>query len=546
MPDRLRSVFSQLGAFWKGLPTAKRVALVVLTSAALALVLVIVTVGSRQRFTYLYTDLATEDAAAIVEKLKTQQVPHQLQNGGTAILVPEERVAALRLELAAGGLPRGGSVGFEIFDQARIGATEFEQQVNLRRALEGELSRSVMTIEGVKSARVHLVMPERRLFTSRSESAAASVVVKLGNSTAFGRREVAAVVHLVSTAVPGLSKERVSVVSTEGVTLHRPAADASGLSDLTDLQGEHSRLIASQYEKDVLEQLERVVGPGNADVRINLDLDASTKEKTEELYEPSKTALRSEHKVEELASAEGAGVAGVPGARTNLPDGEGDLAEEAPATGGGGVRRSHTRNWEVERITQKTSTPPGQIKRLSVAVLLNGRWEQRGEKSVFVPRSSDEVKSLEELVKRAVGFDAARGDSVLVQASKFSRIEDPIVPVPPQWLVVTRQWWPVAVSAIALLGVAALVLVWRRSAQKNSAALALPRRSFSAGELLAGQGQALALPVASSAELLAIQQATFEQARQEALQLAAKDPASAAVVLRQWLTPDRAVGALPK
>src|SRR5689334_4791180 len=186
--DRVRAIIQQLAAFWAKLSTPKRVALVTLTLASLLLVLAVGTLGSRENYAYLYTELATEDAAAIVEKLKTQQVPYKIESGGTAILVPEERVPALRLELASGGLPRGGRVGFEIFDQARIGATEFEQQVSLRRALEGELARSVMAIDGVKSARVHLVMPERRLFATRSEAASASVVVRLGNSAAFGRR----------------------------------------------------------------------------------------------------------------------------------------------------------------------------------------------------------------------------------------------------------------------------------------------------------------------------------------------------------------------
>lgn len=534
MPDRLRAVLDQLASFWRELPTAKRLALVTLTAAGLGLVVLVTTLGNRKQYGHLYTELATEDAAAIVEKLKTQQIPYKIESGGTAILVPEERVAGLRLELAAGGLPRGGNVGFEIFDQARIGATEFEQQVNLRRALEGELSRSVMTIEGVKSARVHLVLPERRLFAARSESASASVVVRLGNSAGFGKREVAAVVHLISAAVPGLSKDRVSVVSTEGVTLHRPLSDTQGASDLADLNGEQTRALASQYEKDVLAQLERVVGAGNADVRINLDLDSSTKEKTEELYEPSKTALRSEHKVEELSGTEEAGVAGVPGARTNLPDAaDGEAAAVgAPAAEGGGVRRSHTRNWEIERITQKTNTPPGQIKRLSVAVLLNGRWEQTGEKAVFVARGADEVKGLEEIVKRAVGFDAARGDSVLVQASKFSRIEEPPIVVEPKWIAVTREWWPMALSVAGLLVVALIVLSWRRSASR-----ALSRTPATNPALLAGELRAAALPAAAAAQLVASQQASFAETRKEALLLAAKDPSTAALVLKQWLAP---------
>ena len=535
--DRLRAILQQLAAFWATLSTSKRVALVTLTVASLVGVLAVATLGSREQYAYLYTELSTEDAAAIVEKLKTQQVPYQIQSGGTAILVPEERVPALRLELASGGLPRGGRVGFEIFDQARIGATEFEQQVSLRRALEGELSRSVMAIDGVKSARVHLVMPERRLFAARTDAASASVVVRLGNSAAFGRREISAIVHLISAAVPGLSKDRVSVVSTEGVTLHRPVSDTLGAADLTEMQGEQARGVAAQFERDVLAQLERVVGPGNADVRVSVELDASTHEKTEELYEPSKTALRSENVVEELNGAQEAGVAGVPGARTNLPDaqaeGDGD-ATPAPATGGGTTRKSHTRNWEVERVTKKTSTPPGEIQRVSVAVLLNGRWEQRGQKSVFVSRSPEEVQRLEAVVRSAVGFSATRGDSVVVQAAQFSRTEEPPVEVDPRWVTATRRYWPVAVGVAVLLGIATLVLVWRRQQKQAALAAAANQAQLLAaadGAPLGELGEGAAPPRLGAPEAV-----PFEVVREQALQLAAKDPATAAVVLRQWLS----------
>src|SRR5258706_4204811 len=179
MPERARAFLKQLADCWASWPTPKRIALVTLTSLVLAAVLALAVVGNRENYGYLYRELQTEDAAAIAEKLKASQVPYKLENGGSAIMVPEERIPALRLELAAGGLPHGGSVGFEIFDRSRIGATEFEQQVNLRRALEGELARSVMSIDGVKAAPAHLVLPERRLFAAREESAAASGVVRL-------------------------------------------------------------------------------------------------------------------------------------------------------------------------------------------------------------------------------------------------------------------------------------------------------------------------------------------------------------------------------
>src|SRR5690606_13102067 len=374
MPEKLRSFGSQLLKFWHELPTVKRVALVVVTLTVLLGVLAIAHLGSRVRYAYLYTDLEPGDAAAIVEKLKTQKVPYRLAGDGRALEVPEERVAALRLELASNGLPRGSGVGFEIFDRSQIGATEFEQQVSLRRALEGELSRSIMTMHGVKAARVHLVMPERRLFAARDETASASVVLTLARPADFGKREVAAIVHLVATAVPGLTRSRISVVSNDGVTLHRPSGDDAGFPDAQH-HAELGEELARRLENDVQTQLERVVGPGQADVRVHVTLYRESRERTAEHYEPSKTSLRSEHKVEELSGSSTPGVAGIPGARSNLPEAtaEPKAQETQTESTDGLVRRVQTRNWEVDRVLEKTVTPPGGVRRLSVAVLLNGK-----------------------------------------------------------------------------------------------------------------------------------------------------------------------------
>jgi flagellar M-ring protein FliF len=538
MPEKARAFLKQLADFWASLPTPKRIALVVVVTAVLMGVMAISVLSSRETYGTLYSELATEDAAAIVEKLKTAQVPYRIEAGGTQVLVPEERIPGLRLELASAGLPHGGSVGFEIFDRSKIGATEFEQQVNLRRALEGELARSVMSIDGVKSARVHLVLPERRLFAAREESASASVVVKLENSHNFSRKEVAAVVHLVSAAVPTLSKDRVSVVSTEGVTLHRPTSDTQGGGDLADLNAEQARVMAGQLEADAQAQLERVLGPGNADVRVNLWLDNAAREKTEELYEPTKTALRSEHKVEEGISNGEAGVAGVPGAKTNLPDaqGEGPVAEEKPAGGGAGAVRSQTRNWEVQKVVQKTTTPAGDIRRLSVAVLLNGRYNKKG---VFAAIPPDEVKALEETVKRAVGFSQERGDTVTVQATQFARLDTDDVTGPPNFFT-GKPWLPYAAAAAALvLVLGTLVLVFRTkkpALPPPAPALVDPLRVL--GELPSGAERAeaaAALPAAERQRLLEEPEVAGE-IRAHALELAAKDPATAAVVLKAWLT----------
>src|SRR5688572_4371584 len=244
--DKFRAFLGSLLNFWKGLPTVKRVALIVVTLTVLVGVLVVAQLGNQVHYGTLYSELEPNDAGAIVEKLKAQQIPYKLEQNGTAIQVPEERVAALRLELASGGLPKGGGVGFEIFDRSQIGATEFEQQVSLRRALEGEISRSIMTVDGVKAARVHLVVPERRLFVSREETASASVVLSLRNSTEFGKKEVGSIVHLVAAAVPGLSRNRVSVVSSDGVTLHRPSDEGGGID--SESESEQGQNVSSKME----------------------------------------------------------------------------------------------------------------------------------------------------------------------------------------------------------------------------------------------------------------------------------------------------------
>jgi flagellar M-ring protein FliF len=542
--EALRAILKQISAFWAGLSNSKRFALVGLTTSVLVAVLLVSYIGNHKNYAYLYTNLEPQDASAIVEKLKTTQVPYRIDADGRAILVPEDRIAPLRLELASTGLPRGNGVGFELFDRSQLGATEFEQNISLRRALEGELTRSIMTIQGVQGARVHLVMPERRLFVAKELQPSASVVLKLTNASAFGKRETAGIVHLISAAVPGLHRDRVSVVSTDGVTLHRPNTGESG-TDVGADEGssERAQAVASQLEAAARSQLERVVGVGNAEVRIAVDLDTSAKEKVEEHYEPSKTALRSENRTEERNGTGAPGVAGVPGALTNLPDARqpGAEATEAPGAPDGATGRlSQTRNWEVDKVSQKTTTPPGEIERLSISVLLNDKTDMRDGNPVPVPRSQEELAKLEELIKRTVGFNLERGDSLKVDSAPFMRaegVDSGNVPFVPAW----RRYLPYILSGIALLAFAIGVLVWRNKQTRERAALLPARRAVAlggtAGELNAAvRGAAGVLTGdASTAQLSGSHYIDGPMRRARALQMANDDPATAAIVIRKWL-----------
>jgi flagellar M-ring protein FliF len=520
----------QIKEFWQGLSQTKRWTLIAATGLTVVAVMLIALIGSHVTYAPLYTELETQDAAAIAAKLKELNVPHRVSASGTTISVPEEQVHELRLELASAGLPRGGGVGFEIFDQSRLGATEFEQQVNLRRALEGELSRSITTIDGVQSARVHLVMPERRLFAAKSESASASVILKLRPGREFGRREVGGIVHLVTAAVPSLGKDRVSVVSTDGVTLHQP--DSEGESPLDDTHNQQARDMAQNMESHVRTLLERIAGFGRVDVRVNVELQKATRERMEEHYEPTKTALRSEHKTDETTTAEGASVAGVPGAQTNLPDIDPSVPARAADGEGGVFRRSQTRNWEVDRVTEKTSTPSGGVARLTVAVLIDGRYETKDGTQVYEPRDPEELKRLEEVVKNAVGFTPERGDTIRVEGAKFLQLDGDVAEPAPSPV---QKFLPFVLPALGLLAFligGVLLLSRRRKSKKEAAKLAV--------EQIAAAQSAVAIPEGTTPRVIGDDGAPLplldaEQKRASALAIASRDPATTAIVLSEWL-----------
>ncbi len=541
MRERLTVLLAQARAFWATLTPAKKVLFVTILAGVLAGVLVTAQLGSRENYTYLFTDLSSEDSAAISAKLKELKVPYRVAASGTALEVPEERVHEIRLDLAGQGLPRGGGVGFELFDKHHLGATELEQRVSVKRALEGELARTISTIGAVQSARVHLVMPEKSLFAAHArEPASASVVLKLRPGRAFAKPEVQSIVHLVASAVPGLGENAVSIVGADGITLHRPRPDGAGAA--SEILAEREREVAAQLEEQARGQLERTLGPGHADVRVAVELDPATREHTEEKYDPQKTVLRSEQKTEERAAGitpTVAGVpqtspsvatgAGVPGAQSNLPGGT--SGPENAGGAAGPARTSWTRNWEMDRTIDKVVLPSGKVARMSVAVMIDANYKD----GVALPRDRAELDRLGELVKGAVGFSGARGDSLRVESAPFASSATPEPPAKPTEVSKLRQarWYGPIAGAAALL--AFLGFLWtrrRRAARRRAAMEALP-------------------PVPVAGEIEAPREAfTTDEDRarlkQEVIDLVQKDPASAALVLRGWLNEDDGEAALPR
>jgi flagellar M-ring protein FliF len=517
----------------------------------------------------LFSQLDREDASAIVTKLKELKIPYKVDADGSTVEVPESRARELRLELAGSGLPKGVGVGFESFDKMRLGATDFEQRVLFRRALEGELTRTIMTLGSVESARVHLVLPEKSVFITRGEPASASIMLRLRPGHVLGPPEVGGVVHLVAAAVPGLDPEHIAVVTTDGVMLHKPRRSGTGNGQDTEDADDDARVAARSYESSledrVRSMLERVVGPGHADVRVTAEIDPARVERIEDRYDPSKSALRSEEEsLEHGGSDVNESAAGVPGAESNLPTGssKGATAKAgapaasasgaasasagAPATapvppvvaavGPGAVRESHTRNYEIDHVSEKRTTGGGALKRLTVAVVLDGIKSDKG----MIERPKDELDKLLTLVRSASGASDARGDVVTVESMVFAGNVDvvpevePPAPVVSEKMRLAQKWGPAAIGAVVVLVIAGFAL--RRS--KKTA----PEMTASTpGAILAGA-------VAPSLEAELRPALASGDLRAQAVSRATQDPATAALVLRFWLgtaTPEVGAGARP-
>jgi len=473
-------------------------------------------------FAPLYASLPADDASAVAAKLKELKIPFRVVEGGR-VEVPEARVPELRLEMAGAGLPRGGAVGFEMFDKTRLGATEFEQKILYRRALEGEIVRTVGSMAAIESVRVHLVMPERSVFVSRREPGSASVVLKVRNGQVMTPAEVGAIVHLVASAVPGLGAGNVTVATTDGALLRKPRGEGDGDMVDDDAAGEVKAMEAT-LEARARDMVERVVGPGHADVRVSVDMDFARVERQTETFEPATRALRSEELTVEKAATGDGDVTGVPGAESNLPDGEPETTGLGdPAAGPGVVRHQHTRNYEVSRVSEKRVSRTGKIQRLTVAVLLDGVV---GEDGTAVPRDPEQIEQLASLVRTAVGASDERADLITVESMPFAasiaELDDSATPATPASPLDAlpqgvRRVLPFAVGGVLALFLLIAVLVVRRRR----------RRRAKAAET--------ALALRASDQLSAPDAMLQLNPRDEALRIATEDPATAALIMREWL-----------
>lgn len=378
----------------------------------------------------LYTELPQADGAAIMAKLDTMQVPYTVSSDGTQIKVPVEQVGRLRMAMAGEGLPSGGGVGYEIFDkQSSFGTTTFVQNINQLRALEGELARTISTVQGVRAARVHLVLPERELFARQTRPATASVFLTLRGSTALSRENISAIQHLVSAAVPQLKPQAISIIDNAGNLLARGSSegDAGGIGAGGQTGDEVRRDFEARTAQQIEDLLGRTVGYGKVRATVTADMDFNRVVTNEEKFDPEGAVPRSTQAVNETSSnSESGGSGGAVSVGNSLPGGE------AGGGGGGGAstssnRTEETTNFEIGKKLINTVQELGTVKKLSVAVIVDGNYtETPGEEGkpptqTYNPRTPEEMTKLEELVKSAIGFDADRGDQVKVDNMQFAR-----------------------------------------------------------------------------------------------------------------------------
>ncbi|MEZ4461590.1 MAG: flagellar basal-body MS-ring/collar protein FliF [bacterium] len=530
--ERLTKFREQVSAFWSQLTTMQKGSFAAVLVAAVAGFGWIVFSATQPEWRVLYGDLDEATASKITEELTKRQIPHKLINANT-ISVPRENVYEARLQIAGTGITDTTSAGYELFDEADFGMTAFTQKVNYKRAMENELARTVRAIRSVKDARVHLVMPEDSLFKDDQRPATASVVLKLENAAVKpNTAQIQSIQHLVASAVEGMSPESVTIVDQEGRLLARPTDSgmAQGSSDAL----ENAQKMAMSLEERVVQLLSPVVGASGVRAKVNIDIDTKRVVETAETFDPEQTAVRSEQRSEQSSSDAATAAGGVPGIGANLPNRNG--------AGGAAANKASNNveevtNYEVSKTVRQTTQDGFSVSRVSVAVLLDaGAMVGPDGKAVDPAR-------IESLVKSAVGFDAARNDSVEITVEPFLALdaEEPAVApwMEPDVIVPTARY-----ATFALLALMLFLFVVRPFAKSIKELGPLPKeapehasRSIEVEVVGRRVGD-----IDAEAELVTdrVEGRSYPQLRTEIIDMSKADLEKTALILRQWIRSDAA------
>jgi flagellar M-ring protein FliF len=539
--------------FVRALGAARLAAMGAVTAAMVGVFAFIILRVTAPQMSPVFTDLTPEDSAAIVKDLERQAIPYELKNDGAIVMVPRDRLTRVRMKLAEGGLPKGGGIGYEIFDKSdTLGATSFVQNINHLRALEGELARTIKAIDRVQAARVHLVLPERPLFSRDKIEPSASIVLRVRG--ALEAQQVRAIRHLVASAVNGLKPQRVSVVDEAGQLLADGAA-----SDVTGAIGGAAEDRQAGYERRLKDQIESivssVVGPGRARVQLSAEFDFNRVTETLDKFDPEGRVLRSSQTREEQSASgtqEGQVTVGneLPGAQQNQQGQPGQPGQNGQAQRDQSKKSEEIVNYEISRTTKTQVTEGGRMKRISAAVLVDGSYAKNDKGDItYQPRTKEELDRIAALVRTAVGFDQKRGDQIEIVNLRFA--EAPAAPIAePSGLMSFLQMTKddimraIELAVMGLLALAVVLFVVRPLVRRiltpenpQPAAAALPGMGV-AGAVAAPADVPITLPPSQTAKMIdmaQVQGQVHAQSMEKVGELAERNPHETVAIVRQWL-----------
>ena len=535
-----------LVSFLRGLGASRLMAMVAVTAALIGFFAFVIMRVTTPQMTTLFTDLSLEDSNAVIKDLERQAIPFEIRNDGAIILVPKDKVTRLRMKLAEGGLPKGGGVGYEIFDKSdALGTTSFVQNINHLRALEGELARTIRAIDRVQAARVHLVLPERPLFARETPEPSASIVVRVRGS--LEAQQIRAIRHLVASAVNGLKPQRVSIVDEAGQLL----ADGAGGEQDNTIADERRSAFEKRLRNEVEGIVSSVVGSGRARVQLSADFDYNKITQTSDKFDPEGRVLRSSQTREESsATAENNGQVTV---GNELPGNQGNST--TPVARDQSKKTEETNNYEISRTTKTEVTEAGRVNRISVAVLVDGSYvkNDKGE-MVYQDRSKAQLDRIATLVRSAIGFDQKRGDQVEVVNRRFAEAPAVAPLAEPTGLLGMLQFtkddvmYVIELGVMMLLGLVVLFMVIRPLVKRIIAdeVAATPTNegmvaaiTDGSGAQAAGSGSSLVPGINNTAQLIDVAQVQGQvhaQSVHRVGELAERNPNETAAIIRQWLS----------